>query len=152
MGHDKVRAMSSARLRLDPRVLRQAEALARSAGVSVSELIELLLLGLLDAEASELMPAPRHAPARQPPRASRKRAPGRVIVMDGFRRRAGAAPTREATPSTASGDIRCRSWALCLRAERARARSATARAAAGRARETARRTLEELSRVVGLVS
>jgi len=104
MGRGKVRAISSARLRLDPRVLREAEALARSAGVGVSELVELLLLGLLDAEASQLTPPP--SGPGQPRVASRRKAPGRVIVMEDFRRRAVAASTgvttrRPAAPTSA---------------------------------------------------
>lgn len=151
MRHVKVRPISSAPLRLPPPVLRQAQGLARSAGVSVAELIELLLLGLLEAEAGQIVPPP--APPVPAQRRGAPRQPARILVMEDFRRRTPACVPLD-TGAAEGPSIRARAAGLRRQAARVRARSARVCEAAKRARETARVALEELSHiaVVGPVS
>lgn len=143
MRDGKVRLISSAPLRLQPEVLRQAQDMARSVGVSVSELIELLLAGVLEAEGGQVVLPPR--PPQSPPRGVAAPFRGaRVLVMDDFRRRGAADAGVPACPH-----IRVRASRVRQRAAQVRARSVRVCEAAERARETARMALEELNRAAG---
>lgn len=146
MERDKIRSLSTARVRLDGRVLRQAEALARLAGVSVTELIELLLQGLIDSEEGHRPetlrpPPPEHAAALSP-----ARGPARVLDLEGFRRRRAAPRVSAAgdSPTPPFDAVRARASTLRGRAAQLRARGQAARAAAARAREQAEAVLAQL--------
>lgn len=150
MGHSKVRSISSAPLRLDAQVLRQAEGLARSAGVTVPELIELLLLGLLDADPGHVTLPARPERAGRPPATRRK--PTRIVDMDDFRRRRRPTSSSPEAPERATSSVCVRSLQLRRRAAEARARSVQVREAAEQARQTAQTALDELSLVRATVS
>lgn len=146
MSDVKVRPISSAPLRLPPGILRQAEGLARSAGVTVPELVEALLLGLLEAEAGQPVPPPP-APRIPAPRRDRHgKKGGRVLVMDDFRRRE-LPPTGPPDEAGECLPIRDRAARVRRHAVQVRARSARVCEEARRARDQARAALEELSRL-----
>jgi hypothetical protein len=146
MGRDNVLSLSTARLRLDARVLRQAEALARLAGVSVTELIELLLQGFIDCDERhrESMVRPRaraHAAASSPARRA-----ARLLDLEEFRRRRGVpgAVISCDAPQLPPHLLRAHASRVRRRAVQARTRGNAAREAAVAARTRAKLILAQL--------
>jgi hypothetical protein len=116
----------------------------------VTELIELLLQGLIDSEEGHRPEAfcprtPARAAVPSPPRA-----PARVLDLAGFRRRRAAARASAAcgSPERPSNGVRVQASTLRRRASQVRARGDAAREAAARARAQADLVLEQLHSVV----